>query len=580
MTADFERDDSGERSAPERGERSAGRPNEVERPTGPPRRVLADGGQAEMEVPDDEGDVSGAPQDESAQKDDEEVASSEESAEDADGAGGAESEADAEDEQPADEAAEEPAEEGADEGDGESDEDEDDRADTGDLVEDDRAEGHAADAEDVYEGDDAAGVLHLDLDGLFLDVLGLEVNLNPVQLDVSARPGSNNLLGNLLSAVTGLLDGSGAVLDNVKSLLGKPIELLTQVPGKATELLSGLLGKTKEALVGLLERPKEWLTDLLGIGAKGDDGAESEESEGEESESGGPLSSLGGWLKGILAKPVEWLRGLFGGERAESEAVPDEGEETGEAADETDGEEAEDETDEEGAGEESPGPLARVSGWLREKLAGLVPSLPVEEIIAAVVSQVIEQLIERLEPARSASVTEGRGQASARSSLTAIRADGHGMTRHVSETQVRHWLDDTAIRSVTPHTDEETAFNCQVELSQLPVHVIKEAEFGPVRIVGRSGFDTERARDLLRDDRRRAELLEYVGPMLAATPGFYTFLDEAGAACRLREAETVQVEYRVYPNGASQQALMDGIMAIATSMRYVRNAVAAVAEAA
>ncbi|ELY69991.1 hypothetical protein [Natrinema versiforme] len=152
------------------------------------------------------------------------------------------------------------------------------------------------------------------------------------------------------------------------------------------------------------------------------------------------------------------------------------------------------------------------------------------------------------------------------------------MTTHISETQVQHWLDDTAIRNVTTHTDEDTEFNFQVELSHLPVHVIKEAEFGPVRIVGRSGFDTEKTRNLLRDDQQRAELLRYVGPMLAATPGFYTFLDEEGISCQLREAETVQVEYRVYPDGASQQTLMDGIMSIATSMRYVQNVVAAVAQ--
>ncbi|MXV61038.1 hypothetical protein GS429_02980 [Natronorubrum sp. JWXQ-INN-674] len=150
------------------------------------------------------------------------------------------------------------------------------------------------------------------------------------------------------------------------------------------------------------------------------------------------------------------------------------------------------------------------------------------------------------------------------------------MTRHVSETQVRHWLDETAVRSVTAHSDEDTEFNLQVELSQLPVHVIKEEEFGPVRIVGRSGFDTERTKELLRDDQNRGELLEYIGPMLAATPGFYTFLDPNGDSCRLQRAETVQVEYRLYPDEARQQALMDGIMSIATSMRYVRNVVAVV----
>jgi len=150
------------------------------------------------------------------------------------------------------------------------------------------------------------------------------------------------------------------------------------------------------------------------------------------------------------------------------------------------------------------------------------------------------------------------------------------MTRHVSEAQVRHWLDETAVRGVTTHADEDTEFNLQVELSQLPVHVIKEDEFSPVRIVGRSGFDTERTKDLLRDDERRGELLQYIGPMLAATPGFYTFLDPDGDSCQLQQAETVQVEYRIYPDGARQQTLMDGIMSIATSMRYVQNVIAAV----
>ncbi|MFC6764137.1 hypothetical protein [Natrinema soli] len=126
---------------------------------------------------------------------------------------------------------------------------------------------------------------------------------------------------------------------------------------------------------------------------------------------------------------------------------------------------------------------------------------------------------------------------------------GPHITRHSSETQLRHWLDDTAIRNVTPRTDEDTEFNFQVKLSQLPVHVVTESEFGPVRTVGRCGFDTERARNLLHDDQRRNELLEYVGPMLAATPGFYTFLDEDGVSCQLCEAERMQVEYRIYSDG-------------------------------
>jgi hypothetical protein len=51
-----------------------------------------------------------------------------------------------------------------------------------------------------------SNVLYLDLKGLFLDLLGLEIDLDEVELSITAIPGPSRLLGNLLSAVTKLLD--------------------------------------------------------------------------------------------------------------------------------------------------------------------------------------------------------------------------------------------------------------------------------------------------------------------------------------------------------------------------------------
>ena len=149
------------------------------------------------------------------------------------------------------------------------------------------------------------------------------------------------------------------------------------------------------------------------------------------------------------------------------------------------------------------------------------------------------------------------------------------MVTHVSAKQVRWWLDDGAVQDVTSHSDEETEFNLQVTLSRLPIHLIKEHESGPIRVVGRSEFDTERSRRLLREDESRTELLRQVGPILVSVPGFYTFLDEEGHASEFRNAETLQMEHRIYPEEATQQALMDGLMDMATAMRYVQNVVAA-----
>ena len=65
-------------------------------------------------------------------------------------------------------------------------------------------------------------ILNLVLGPLDLDVLGLVVQLNQVELDIIAEPGPGNLLGNLLCDVAGLLDGGlGGLLDQLGNLLNR-----------------------------------------------------------------------------------------------------------------------------------------------------------------------------------------------------------------------------------------------------------------------------------------------------------------------------------------------------------------------
>jgi hypothetical protein len=70
----------------------------------------------------------------------------------------------------------------------------------------------------------ACNILHLVLGPLDLNLLGLTVHLNQVVLDITAVPGAGNLLGNLLCAVAGLLDGTP-----VGGLLGQIAGLLNQI---------------------------------------------------------------------------------------------------------------------------------------------------------------------------------------------------------------------------------------------------------------------------------------------------------------------------------------------------------------
>jgi hypothetical protein len=70
-------------------------------------------------------------------------------------------------------------------------------------------------------------ILNLVLGPLDLNLLGLQVHLDQVVLNITAQQGPGNLLGNLLCAITGLLDGL-----NLNALLTNLL----------TNLLNGLLG--------------------------------------------------------------------------------------------------------------------------------------------------------------------------------------------------------------------------------------------------------------------------------------------------------------------------------------------------
>jgi hypothetical protein len=68
-------------------------------------------------------------------------------------------------------------------------------------------------------------ILNLVLGPLDLNLLGLEVHLNRVILDIVAVTGAGNLLGNLLCAVAGLLDNSG-VLRQISQILNSILAIL------------------------------------------------------------------------------------------------------------------------------------------------------------------------------------------------------------------------------------------------------------------------------------------------------------------------------------------------------------------
>lgn len=152
------------------------------------------------------------------------------------------------------------------------------------------------------------------------------------------------------------------------------------------------------------------------------------------------------------------------------------------------------------------------------------------------------------------------------------------MTERITVEQVRAWLDPNVVGDVTETSESTTEFNLELEVSQMPLHVIKADRSGPIRIVGKCGFDTDRVAALLEDDRRQRELFSQLSPVLVSVPGFYTFMDAEGTRCEFADLQTIQFEQRRYPDGLSRHELMSDVIAIAKGMRHVQNVVAVVRE--
>jgi hypothetical protein len=71
----------------------------------------------------------------------------------------------------------------------------------------------------------ACEILDLEIGAIDLNLLGLVVHLDPINLEITAVPGAGNLLGNLLCAIANLLN-DGNPLSDIAGLLNRILRIL------------------------------------------------------------------------------------------------------------------------------------------------------------------------------------------------------------------------------------------------------------------------------------------------------------------------------------------------------------------
>lgn len=140
------------------------------------------------------------------------------------------------------------------------------------------------------------------------------------------------------------------------------------------------------------------------------------------------------------------------------------------------------------------------------------------------------------------------------------------------EAQIREWLDQDVVERIQPQQDGNV-FNLNVVISELNITIVQPREDGPVVIISRMTPGPEALANLIDRKADRQHLQNLLGSVFTNTPGAYNFLDENGNACEFDELYTLEVHYRIYPDGLSQHSLMNALMDITSALVFFRNSV-------
>lgn len=144
------------------------------------------------------------------------------------------------------------------------------------------------------------------------------------------------------------------------------------------------------------------------------------------------------------------------------------------------------------------------------------------------------------------------------------------MADQITEDDVRAWIDDDLVESIEPVPDPGADVNLLVEMSNIRLHVIHRTPGDPLLIGQEIEYDEgiqSRIQGL--SESERAELVTRVRETLTTVPVVYGFTDENGVNVRFEELKRIFLECRIYPEDVDQATVMDRLVDVWKTMRYL-----------
>ncbi|MFB6282523.1 MAG: DUF2299 family protein [Halobacteria archaeon] len=141
----------------------------------------------------------------------------------------------------------------------------------------------------------------------------------------------------------------------------------------------------------------------------------------------------------------------------------------------------------------------------------------------------------------------------------------------ISQERVVDYLDDQVVDVIETVSEQGIEFNVSLNVGGMGAHIIRERDDGPLIVVGVIRLEGEHL-ELFMDlsENQRMNYLSQIGAVLTNSPGLYRFTDGEGNDVDYGRLEAVRVEDRIYPDGFSQDRLMNSVYDLIQSLYYVK----------
>ena len=151
------------------------------------------------------------------------------------------------------------------------------------------------------------------------------------------------------------------------------------------------------------------------------------------------------------------------------------------------------------------------------------------------------------------------------------------MPEELTQELIEEWIDEDQFDLIN-NLNDSSEFNIELRRAGYVFHVLKYSSQDHVLIMTRLPIPADIMANLLDLRTERNDLQVHLEHVLTSSKGIYIFVDEDNNETSFENMDGIMLQRFMYPDGASQQLLMESLFELASSVNFVGTAISTTAD--